>query len=349
MMSIGITKMVLKIMVLGAALPMLTLSFQSPSTASWAPAVQHKHGMEIAFADHRRVGWIRPASRTQGNVGSITSLGSTASPRSHFTASMKGDVQPAQATQVMPTEKIAADDAKNDKETKYDLPWSQIQEWALRDQLPKYTMILALKNANGEEVAASYALWRSLTTDVAELAGYPVDFLQRVHDDLIARNATILQSTPKQLPYMDSYTFSSSGGVSGNVFDVPGIADGAKIETSKVDNIQLTLPKGYIRTADGSAAYELGITVQTTPEATDGVVNGAAAAGGAMLNSVANAATTASASSSSLSSGIGNAVGNQLTDDQFLVRMGTTAGIALTAATAMNMLSHHLTVNVFWV
>ena len=34
---------------------------------------------------------------------------------------------------------------------------------------------------------------------------------------------------------------------------------------------------------------------------------------------------------------------------QMIVNLGTTTAIALGAATAMNMLSHHLTVNVFWV
>ena len=34
---------------------------------------------------------------------------------------------------------------------------------------------------------------------------------------------------------------------------------------------------------------------------------------------------------------------------QMIVNLGATTAVVLGAATAMNMLSHHLTVNVFWV
>eukprot|EP00538_Stauroneis_constricta_P009001 CAMPEP_0119566010 /NCGR_PEP_ID=MMETSP1352-20130426/31789_1 /TAXON_ID=265584 /ORGANISM="Stauroneis constricta, Strain CCMP1120" /LENGTH=383 /DNA_ID=CAMNT_0007615047 /DNA_START=45 /DNA_END=1196 /DNA_ORIENTATION=- len=254
-----------------------------------------------------------------------------------------GNADPPKAAETASVASSSAKEIKLQGFDRHDLPWSQIQQWALRDQLPKYTMILTLKGPDDVEFTDSYALWRSLASDVTELSGYPLDFLQRVHDDLIVRNETILQATPRLLPYMDSYGFSSSGGVFGSVYGVPGVADGTSIETSAVENIQLTLPKGYIRTADGFAAYELGNAVQADSGNGNGMFQEISS--NTIVSSLASSSTASLQSAASIATG----ASGEEDADQLLLRLGATTGILLAGATAVNMLSHHLTVNVFWV
>ena len=41
--------------------------------------------------------------------------------------------------------------------------------------------------------------------------------------------------------------------------------------------------------------------------------------------------------------------GSEVQGDDLLIRLGATTGIVLVGAMALNILSHHMTVNVFWV
>lgn len=239
------------------------------------------------------------------------------------------------------------------------MPWSEVQDWALRDNLPKYTIVIPLEvpNKSGhfgsaedddDEGAAAtagtlvFALWRTMLKEVPELAGYPLDFLQEVHSKQISNNDTKMQVTPGLLPYLEDYTFASAGGVSGNVYGVPGLADGTRIETSAVTNIEVTLPQGFVRTSDGKAAYELG-----RPQRQE-FLNGAT---GDKLNLAARTSLGVARSGSyELLQTIKSAAPDTVEDaDGMLLRLGASTGILLAGATAINMLSHHLTVNVFWV
>lgn len=218
-----------------------------------------------------------------------------------------------------------------------DMPWSEVQKWALKENLAKYTVMISLKKG-GSEITEIYGLWRTMAIEVDELAGYPIDFLQRKHVELRRNGESSLQETPKRLPYLDGYEFTSLGGVKGKVFGIPGLQDGTKIETASVDSIQTTLPKGFIRCSDGSAAYELG-----TPWREEFSSKAAfSKEGEVLLNKVE--------SSGSKVAPIASDAAKLLQDeDELLVRLGATTGILLAGATAINMLSHHLTVNVFWV
>jgi hypothetical protein len=221
----------------------------------------------------------------------------------------------------------------------YDMPWFEVQDWALRYNLPKYTIMIPLETSGNEKSALVFALWRTMLKEVPELAGYPLDFLQGICDQQIAKKDSKLQVTPQLLPYLEDYTFAPAGGVSGKVYGVPGLADGTRIETSAVTNVEVTLPQGFVRTSDGKAAYELGRPLREAFSETDDLakqsLSTATAGSMELLKTVKN---------------VGAGVPDALEDaDGMLVRLGISTGILLAGATAINMLSHHLTVNVFWV
>jgi len=195
------------------------------------------------------------------------------------------------------------------------LPWSDVQKDALTRNLPKYSVKIPLKSNNTPD----FVLWRSLLQEVPELTGYPIDFLQKQ------------ASNVGSLPYLDQYDFTATGGLSGKIYGIPGLAEGSVLETSSVTQLEVTLPQGFVRTADGLAAYELGrpaIAPQPTSQAS-------IEAGDRILKSVKTA---------------GLVVPSTVEDgDGALLRLGGLTGVLLAGATAVSMLSHHLTVNVFWV
>ena len=230
------------------------------------------------------------------------------------------------------------------------MPWSDVQDWALRDNLPKYTIMVPLENSAPEKNSALVvALWRTMLSEIPELAGYPIDFLQEKCQELISseEDSTTkqLQVTPQLLPYLDDFSFAAAGGVSGKVYGIPGLADGTRIETSAVTNVEVTLPRGFVRTSDGKAAYELG-----RPMRSDGF--GVEATSSDLAKK--SLSTAATAGSLELLKTVKNAARSGVPEpgegpDEMLVRLGMSTGILLVGATAMNMLSHHLTVNIFWV
>ena len=234
--------------------------------------------------------------------------------------------------------KAANSKQAEEEEERFAMPWSDIQAWALRDNIAKYTIMIQLTRG-GKETADVYALWRTMTNELTEFAGYPIDFLQDMHTRQRKKDESPMQVTPALLPYLDEYDFTSAGGMSGRVYGIPGLADGTTIETSAVDNVQLTLVKGFIRTSDGSTAYELGRPrreeFSSSNEAKEGV-------SGALLNNLKNAGSQAAPLAKEAADSLEGA-------DQLLVRLGASSGILLAGATAINMLSHHMTFNVFWV
>lgn len=110
------------------------------------------------------------------------------------------------------------------------LPWSDVQDWALRDNLPRY-----IRRLPGEQ-PKTYALWRTMLQDVPELSGYPIDFLQTKCEPLVGESSSQtktnsddsetkssatkrkkLEGVPEMLPYLDNFYFEPSGGLSGQV------------------------------------------------------------------------------------------------------------------------------------
>lgn len=240
-------------------------------------------------------------------------------------------------------------------------PWSKLQQWALRDNLPKYIFRIPIKqkasltetSAKNQEdtVLSPFALWRSLQQDVPELSGYPIDFLQARYEEMnrakqeeteVAddKDGTTIRVeppiTPGVLPFLQDYEFSAGGGICGYVYGMDGVSDGSRIETSAVKNIKESLPKGFIQTSDGYASFELGNPSQIDEPAFDtGTISSS-------LETVSKAGTATTNEMRSLLSNVDDG-------DGMLLRLGALSGFVLAGATAINMLSHHLTVNVFWV
>ncbi|KAI2504604.1 hypothetical protein MHU86_9816 [Fragilaria crotonensis] len=227
---------------------------------------------------------------------------------------------------------------QSEKDT-FSLPWTDFQAWALRDNILKY--IISIPREGSDEPTV-YALWRTMSREVIELSGYPVDTLQEKYKLQVTNDPGSSVSgcdSPGALPLLDEYEFQITGGLSGRVYGIPGVAEGTRIETTSVTQVQLTIPLGYVLTEDASVAYELGTPYREISYSLDGMDR---------------------SKIGSLASGVGQAAGdlvkgamspnmNSVPGDDMLVRLGASTAILLTGATALNMLSHHLTVNVFWV
>lgn len=221
-----------------------------------------------------------------------------------------------------------------EKKRRLEMPWSDLHSFALDDNLPRYTRVLPGKTPK------SFALWRTMMQDVPELSGYPIQFLRE----------KLEEEAPEVLPYLDEFYFEPSGGLSGKVYGVAGLKDGTKIETSSVGQVEVTIPLGYVLTETEGIAYELGKPLPQMMEEGGYDLDGAAGkiVGTAGALGQQAAATLSDAIATTPQKGT-TTVGSEEDPNAMLVRLGASTGLLLAGATAMSMLSHHLTVNVFWV
>lgn len=213
-----------------------------------------------------------------------------------------------------------------------ELPWNDAQEWALRDTFSKYTVQIS---ANNQETLETHVLWRNLVLDTPELAGYPFPYLV---DRL--QEATYKPTNWKGeiLPYLDTFCFTSNGGISGAVYGIPGVADGTQIQTTPVGNVDVTIPRSFVQTSDGTI-YELG---QPLDKASSSSVVQTAAT---QLESRLVGGEKGSATSTRDTEG-GGALSVL---DPEVINLGALTALVVGSAWAVGALSHHLTVNVFWV
>lgn len=116
-----------------------------------------------------------------------------------------------------------------------------------------------------------------------------------------------------------------------------GFADGTSVQTSELVQVQLTIPRGYVLTKDGSSAYELGLPLSEEGYSLDI----------ARMRINMNEDEIKKGLVSSIEK-TGQVIGDQETTT-LLLNLGSATAILLASATAINMLSHHMTVNVFWV
>lgn len=131
------------------------------------------------------------------------------------------------------------------------------------------------------------------------------------------------------------------------MYGVPGLRDGTRIETSPVGQVEVTIPLGYVLTEDIGIGYELGSPLSDegeTPYSLGGVTRTAGQAAGSL--SKAAASNMAAMTRKGLAS---SSTGDDESSNAMLLQLGASTGLLLAGATAMSMLSHHLTVNVFWV
>jgi hypothetical protein len=218
----------------------------------------------------------------------------------------------------------------DDTQRKLDMPWNELQAWALRDNLSKYTVQIVVPE-DGKDTMRVYTLWRTLSNEVTALSGYPLPFLVDRYQEI--RGEFGIQTSTDILPYIDGYTFESDGGLTGRVYGVAGVAQGTQVQTTPVAAVEMTLPKGYVLTQEG-IVYELGLP--TTGETSS------------LLDSrspLVDRATASMQSAVSDSTKLTEAV----VEDGELVRLGALTAVIIGGAWAVESLSHHLTVNVFWV
>ena len=241
----------------------------------------------------------------------------------------------------------------------FDMPWSTNQEWALQDKISKYTINIPRLNnptlKGGGLNKTTFALWHTMTNEVTELMGYEIDYLQMKYSALLEDSEGGKLAPPGVLPYIDDFEFRNNGGIKGRIYGLVGIESGTEIVTSPLKEVELTLPRGFALTGDGSCAYELG----TPKSERSKVENFNRDSVNTAVNSYSMDLSSMKEDGASLLSDIGEKSGQvagnavkELGDpqtSQMVVNLAGTTAVVLGAATAMNMLSHHLTVNVFWV
>jgi hypothetical protein len=256
------------------------------------------------------------------------------------------------------TERSTSSSSSSASNKRYDeMPWSTNQEWALQDKISTYTINIptlnnpTLKGGGGNK--STFVLWHTMRKEVTELMGYEIDYLQKKYSALL--DDSDKSPVPGVLPYIDEFEFRSNGGIKGRIYGLVGIESGTEIVTSPLKEVELTLPKGFVLTGDGSCAYELG-----TPKSeknfpsinfdrmTDKTSNPYSMDLSSMKEDGMNAMYQVGEQSGRVNNNVMNELGNPETS-QMIVNLAGTTAVVLSAATAMGMLSHHLTVNVFWV
>jgi len=251
----------------------------------------------------------------------------------------KSDSTPApakvdQQVQEAPTA-MKSQGTKQKQKQQLDLPWNDSQQWALRDKLSRFSVQIPVEND-----MRLYVLWRNLVQDTPELQGYPLSFLVERLQEMKEELPVGLQRAEKQiLPYLDHFLFENSGGLTGNVYGVEGVAEGTRIQTTPVGDVEVTVPKGFVRA--GSIIYELG-----QPQTVSLATNGSSQYGKDWQRNGKELAASMLASKSDLASTSQQSDG--ALDPEIINLAGLTA-IVLAGATAAETLSHHLTVNIFWV
>lgn len=202
---------------------------------------------------------------------------------------------------------------------------TEAQRQALQRQIPKYTIAVP-EEISGEQQQqyCRYILWRNLLLHTPELAGYPVSF---VVDQalLLDINENLPPSCQTTLPYLDQVEIRD-GGIAGNVYGLVGVADGTEISTPPLVHLP-PRQQYYIQVDNGGVVYELGEWKKH-----DDVT----AAGIEATTTKSRLTTTTPPSSTTWL-------------DRDVVHLAGLSAITLAAGWAMETLSHHLTVNIFWV
>lgn len=234
-----------------------------------------------------------------------------------------------------------------------DMPWGDVQKWALEDNIGKFTVTIPSSKKR-------VALWRTMAREVTELAGYPIPFLVKQHQRSLKTNnsnnneTTSTTESPGVLPMVDDFEFASNGGVVGRAYGIPGIADGTRINTPPLVSVEQTIPLGYVTTEEDDLgvafSYELGVCASSSVYSLDGTERSSALLSARRL--VLEGAVDSSKRLADIAKDAQVTGSGLLTDaesNRDLAYLGGATALLLASASAVGMLSHHLTVNVFWV
>jgi hypothetical protein len=209
-----------------------------------------------------------------------------------------------------------------------------------------------------------------MTRDVIELTGYDVEFIRSKYietmmeddirefkDDNFRNKEAVSINVPGILPLIEKFEFQPNGGIQGKVEGLGGVADGTTIQTSPLIHVQLTLPRGYVLTEDGNYAYELGKPLSEENYLFDMSKKTIDTSNSILITKDVWKKTIQSSTGlqeTEIEMAAFRNIGLNVVDENnstrdLLINLGATTAILLGGATAINMLSHHLTVNVFWV
>jgi hypothetical protein len=147
---------------------------------------------------------------------------------------------------------------------------------------------------------------------------------------------------------LDDFEFSLEGGIVGKIYGLAGVADGSRIQTSSLVQAERTVPLGYVTALNDDGvglSYELGTMMKTTS------TNSLPSSEYSLVNTAVSAALVPR-QIVDVTKGVMKTGSSLLTDDEAnrdLAYIGGTTAAVLALASAVGALSHHLTVNVFWV
>ena len=239
------------------------------------------------------------------------------------------------------------DSSPGNTDDRDDMPWGDTQKWALEDNIAKFTVTIPSSKKR-------VALWRTMAREVTELAGYPIPFLVKMHQRSLEQAEINNAESPGVLPMVDDFEFASNGGVVGRAYGIPGIADGTRINTPPLVAVEQTIPLGYVTTEEDDLgvafSYELGVCASSSIYSLDGterssallsarrlVLEGAVDSSKRLVDIAKEAQVT------------GSGLLSDAESNRDLAYLGGATALLLASASAVGMLSHHLTVNVFWV
>ena len=304
---------------------------------------------------HQGDGAQQPYLLSRHHTNGIVPLQMTASASS----AAESNVTSSTSSTAVAEPTIREDEDDQEDEEQLEMPWSNVQEWALQDNLAKFTVIIPPPVTGGK--ARRYAMWRTLMREVPELAGYPVPFLLKMHQRSLKKKSTDSntreEGTPGVLPMVDDFEFISNGGISGRAYGLPGIADGTSIQSPSLISAETTVPLGYVTTkGDANSenevgfSYELGNCASSSEYSLNGTERSAALAAARRLVLEGAVDTTRGAASVAKDMAVtGSGLLSDTETNRDLAYLGGATAMLLASATAVGMLSHHLTVNVFWV
>lgn len=255
------------------------------------------------------------------------------------------EMSPKQESTQHSIEDLLVDEVKDDNP--YTLPWTETQEWSLRDNVPRFTIHIPRVGNNKTDI---YILWRNLCNEVPEVSGYPIEFLHQkyLHQQ---RSTRVLTTNPKIPLYLDNFHFATNGGVSGSIYGLPGISDGSLVTTNLVHEAERTVPKRYVLSCSDTSrsdtkrswiVYELGrpLNVDSAKDyMTDYSLSGITKRIVPRVP-ILSSKEDFDAASKKLSS---------IDDNVEMMYLGGLTTMLLAGAYAVQILSHHLTVNMFWV
>jgi hypothetical protein len=262
---------------------------------------------------------------------------------------------------------------RSNNSTKDETYMTDIQIIALTSKISKFIVTISDATAIGtgskgspDQSEKAIVLWRNLLDDTPELTGFPISFLSEQVISMIRDNHPSIIATLENflsrknvndtfiawdmvVPYLDAYTFEGGGGVNGLVYGVTGVADGTLICTTPVGDLQTTILRNYIQTGDG-CIYELGRpsfvsdpAIQTTKS------NQPYSLAGTTKQWFRDGKLSASSMVNNLPLPNVDDKSSDFANNPELIQLAGLTTVVLFGAAAMESLSHHLTINVFWV